>query len=151
MTHCRGLPVCLCKRLRRLGIKWCRAVLEDGYEGWYDKPTHTIWTDERLSFARTRTVLAHEIVHAERGDEHTGSAWGELRQEREVDIVAARMLLPLEALADALEGAVDEFEVAEVLVVDVETLRARLADLTPSELAYVDKRLNKLPAQRAAG
>lgn len=147
--HCRGLPVCLCKRLRKLGIKWCRAVLAEDYDGWYDKTTNTIYTDERLSDARTRTVLAHEIVHAERGDTHTGTAWGELRQERAVDIIAARLLLPLDALADALVNATDEFAVADLLVVDIETVRARLADLTPHETEYIDMRVNQVPAQRA--
>lgn len=146
---CRGLAVCLCKRLRKLGIKWVKDRLAEGYDGWYDHKTHTIYTDDRLTAARTRTVLAHEIIHAERGDKHTGTAWGELKQERHVDVIAARMLLPIEDLADALVGATDEFEVADLLVVDVETVRARLSDLTPAEHEYIDVRVERaFPIQR---
>lgn len=144
VTLCRGLPVCLCKRLKKLGIQWCREILADGYDGWYDQTTNIIYTDERLSQARTRSVLAHEIVHAMRGDTHTRSAWRELKQERAVDIIAARILLPLDVLAEALMGAGDEFEVAEKLVVDVETVRARLSDLTPLETEYIDLRVDRI-------
>ncbi len=55
--------------------------------------------------------------------------------------VAARRLIPHEALIDALRWSLDEHELAEELWVDVATVLARLAGLTEQEKADIDKRL----------
>lgn len=139
--HCNGLGFCVCRRLRKLGISWERRRLAPGYDGWYDDERRTIVTDERLDHAEARSVLAHELVHAERRDVRTESAWTELQQEYQVDVIAARLLLPLDVLADALCESGDEVEAAVALGVTLNVLHIRMSDMTPAESAYVGARV----------
>lgn len=114
-----------------------------GVSGWWDPDRRTIWVDPGLSQAERRSTIAHELVHAERGDESCAavSDWHEQKQERAVDQEAARRLITLEQLVDALLWTRDLGELAEELWVDVETLRTRLAHLHPAEKHYVRRRL----------
>lgn len=84
-----------------------------------------------------RCTATHELVHAERG--HQGAC--DRRLERKVDEEAARRLIPLDALAEALLWCVDEWELAEDLWVDQATVRVRLDTLAVWEQQYVDARM----------
>ena len=88
-----------------------------------------------------RSTLAHELIHAERGDESCCSSWHEGKQERAVDELAARALISLDRLAEALRWSLDEHELAEDLWVDVATVRTRLDRLSPTEKDYIEGRL----------
>lgn len=123
------------------GVRVQVAELEDDCWGYYDPDQNVIWLDSRLSQAERRCTLVHEQIHAERGDEPCHSGWHEAKQERIVDRLAARRLIHLAAMADALAWAENEWEIADVLWVDVATVRARLDDLSEYERAYIDVRI----------
>lgn len=101
----------------------------------------TIWLCRLLDQAARRSTLAHEVVHLERGPV-PADARGQAREERTVSAIAARRLITLDALADALRWTRDEHQLAEALWVDVPTLEARMAALDPVEVAELENRLN---------
>lgn len=133
-AHLRALP--------HVALRWTRDdhELADALAWWYPDAGEIVM-DDRQPQAERRCTLAHELVHAERGDEPCASRVLELRQERAVDREAARRLIDLRALADALAWTHDVAEAADELWVDVATLRTRLADLDDCERAYVRRRL----------
>jgi hypothetical protein len=95
------------------------------------------------SAAQRRCTLAHEIVHLERGVRDCGP-WA-AREELYVHDAAARRLLPVAALADAicvLGSSQDVPALAELLDVDGETLRLRLHRLGRTERRVVQSRLD---------
>mgnify|MGYP000933421466 FL=1 len=81
----------------------------------------------RLSRAEERCTLTHEIIHAERGPVPAHHA---AREERLVDAEAARRLIPLDALLEAVRWACCPAEAAEALGVDVPTLLTRVETAT---------------------
>jgi hypothetical protein len=100
-----------------------------------------IWLCRRLDQAARRCTLTHEIVHLERGLT-PADARGLAREERAVDLIAARRLITLPALVDGLRWTRDPEQLAEHLWVDVPTLQARMAALDPVEVAELENRLN---------
>jgi hypothetical protein len=95
------------------------------------------------SAAQRRSTLAHELVHLERGG-GCGGPWS-AREELLVHAEAARRLVPLDALADAIAecgGDHDVGAVARLLDVDTETARLRLRLLTAAERARLRTRLS---------
>ena len=94
----------------------------------------TIWMDHRQGQAQRRSSVAHEIEHLHAGD--TACQPGAV--ERQIEEAAARKLVPLVALAEAIVWAMSEEELALDLWVDLDIIRTRLATLTKEEQAYVD-------------
>lgn len=72
--------------------------------------TRTITLDARLGRRDERCVLSHELVHAERGP---FPRWLRPREERLVSSIAARRLIPLDALGEALAWSLDAHIVAD--------------------------------------
>lgn len=114
---------------------------------WEDLPSGT-WGDtchrrkritlkKGLDQAERRSTLTHELFHVFGGPDTTGP-WHEDRIDRE----AARLLVSLRDLADALIWAADDVQLAELLWVDLPTVRCRLANLTEAETAYINRRLD---------
>ena len=97
----------------------------------------SIYMDSRQSQRQRRSTLTHELVHLDRGDTTCQSS----RVERAVEAEAARRLIPLDALVDALLWSQDETEMAEELWVDVPTLVARIEGLTEAERDHVEAAL----------
>lgn len=127
--------------LTHLTVRWSRDDAElDGALGWFYVDTDEIVLDARQTQAERRSTLTHELVHAERGDGPCGSVVLDARQELVVSRAAARRLIPLRALGEALVWSRDPDEVADELWVDVETLRVRMAHLHPAERAYLIRR-----------
>lgn len=91
---------------------------------------------------QARCVLAHELRHHDTGDVPTGSAILDARQERRADREAARLLIDLRDLGDALVlhdchlGAV-----AVELHVSRAAVENRLRYLHPAERGYLTRRL----------
>ena len=86
-----------------------------------------------------RSTLTHELAHIFLG--HTDGCGDS--DEKAADHWAARQLITLDALKDALKWADDLEEVAEELWVDPATLRSRLDCLTAEERQeIVDMRNN---------
>ena len=109
-------------------------------DGRWDPDTRTIWLHHGLTPAARRCTLAHEVIHAARGDEPCASHVLSARQERLVDEMAARLLIDLHLLADALAWCHDDAQLCETLNVDQATLDARRGTLTEHEVAYLRHR-----------
>lgn len=93
----------------------------------------SIWLTVEQTVAEARCTLAHELIHLERG--HSTCQPPDV--EADVAREAARRLIPIDELAAALAQTRNEFETAEMLWVDVDTLRTRLAFLDDIERARV--------------
>jgi hypothetical protein len=115
-------------------LRWERLP---GLLGTWHHTSKTITLHPDQSQAERRCTLTHEHIHYERGDR--GPCDG--RTERVVHGLAARRLIPLDSLVDALLWSSDDHELAEELWVDVPTLRARLDGLTEMEHAFIAQRL----------
>lgn len=89
--------------------------------------------------AERRSTLAHELVHLDRGDAECQPA----RVEREVEEEAARRLIPIDHLIDALLWSQDEHELSEELWVDRAIVRARLEGLTDAERDEVEAAMDR--------
>lgn len=98
----------------------------------------TILLDIRLSRVEERCTLAHELVHAERGP---FPRWATAREEAAVDAEAARRLIPLDALGEALAWSLHPTVAAEELDVDPPTLEALLRNLAAAEVEALRRRL----------
>jgi hypothetical protein len=121
------------------GVRLEMAALPGSRRGQIDFETRTITLHPRLLPDERRCTLAHELVHLERGPVLVRQT---PREERIVAAIAARRLLPIEALADALRWSDDPGVLAEELLVDDRTIRTRLATLTAEEKAFVHDRLS---------
>lgn len=126
----RAHPWRLLRQMPHLIVHWCH--LPDGQVGCTDGTN--IWLDRRQRQAQRRSTLAHELEHIERG--HDECQVGAV--EMTVEIAAARKLIPLVALAEAIVWSQDEHELAEDLWVDVAMVRTRLMSLSDEEHAYVE-------------
>lgn len=100
-----------------------------------------ILIDRRLGRPGWDACVAHELVHLDRGDRcsHEDDVL-HLKQEREVEVEAARRLIPFERLLAALNFGRDEHELAHELDVDLDLLRVRCDrnNLTPAELEQIE-------------
>ena len=112
---------------------------------WWLPGEEAIVLDDRLDQVGRRCALEHELQHALAGDLAlcTGPDAPRLarRQEQAAANRAARALLDLDDLADALTWALCPEEVADCLHVDVATVRTRVRDLSGNEKDYIDRRL----------
>lgn len=124
----------LIERLQEWRVDWVHA----GVRGL------TLFVDRRilvrhgLRADEERCVLAHEAHHALRGP---SPRWMHAREEEAVSRAAARYLINIRDLGEALAWSLNMAEAAEELHVDEPTLRARLRGLHPAERAYLRKRL----------
>lgn len=120
-----------------LDLRVVQRRLPHGLMGvYFHEPSRVIVLDSKLGQAERRCTLSHELVHVERGDHGPcATVWHEDKQERLVHEIAARRLIRLEDLALALIVSEHEAEQCEELWVDLGTLRARLAGLSPAEHA----------------
>ena len=106
----------------------------DGRRGCIDFVTSQITLRYGMSEREVRSVLAHELVHDERGPAPKWRARGE---ETRVSLEASRRLIPISDLLEAGRWATFLDEAAEALDVDVATLRWRIDHLSqvPEERA----------------
>ncbi|WP_255183241.1 MULTISPECIES: hypothetical protein [unclassified Rhodococcus (in: high G+C Gram-positive bacteria)] len=99
-----------------------------------------------LTQAARRSALGHELEHIDRGSEHDiPDSWFRRKEEQAVDIIAARKLIELDDLVEALtwtRGLPDR-ECAWELWTDVHTLTVRIAHLTPDERRYLSNELER--------
>lgn len=119
--------------------------LPDGM-GWWEPDERVMLIDSRLDRVCRRCTAAHELEHILAGDEAcvgtSDDHYYTLRTERRASIRAARKLIPLEELAEAiLLYDDDDFLVAEHLDVDLETLDVRRDSLHPQERHYLRQRM----------
>jgi hypothetical protein len=114
-------------------------------QAWWLPAEDAIVLDDRLDQVSRRCALEHELQHAMAGDVAMCSGPDAkrltIRQEVVASGRAARQLLELDDLAEALAWALDYGEVAEALNVTRAVVRARVRSLTPAEKAYIEHRL----------
>lgn len=110
---------------------------------WWLPADRAIVLDDRLLQVERRCRLAHELIHAEDGDEHLDDPVLDARREVRVRRQASRLLIDLQVLGEALawHGEQNLTGVADECWVDMETLRARLDGLHPAERGYLRRRL----------
>ena len=89
----------------------------------------SIWLTVEQTVAEARCTLVHELINLERGHSTCQPPDVEVDVARE----AAQRLIPIGDLADALARTRSELEAAELLWVDVDTLRTRLTFLDDVE------------------
>ncbi len=99
-----------------------------------------IWLRRSLTQAERRCTLTHELVNRERGPVPADPA-GAAREEAIVDEIAARRLIAISALVDALRWSRHPREIAEHLWVGEPTLNTRMATLDPIETAELEHEL----------
>lgn len=107
--------------------------------------TKTITIRPGLLQAQRRSVLAHELVHVERGPFSKSVA---AREELAVAKQAARRLISIRDLGEAMAWSTDLHEIADELWVDTTTVRTRLQYLHPGERGYLERRLDDGQAPR---
>jgi hypothetical protein len=115
------------RALRATGIELWFAALDGDRGRWIRRPEgDEILLEESLDRRSRREVLAHELVHAERGVgwPHATAATMELEEERVWRIALARLAPPAEVTAFLVERA----SVGPVTVADV----AEEFDLSPA-------------------
>jgi Zn-dependent peptidase ImmA (M78 family) len=127
------------RHLDGLGLDVAYADL-GGDAGCWDPDNELIWLDKQLTQAERRSTLAHELVHAERGDEPCITGWHERHQERPVEREAARRLIELDDLMDALAYCMSLDEVAVELHVDRAILDARIEMLDEEDRVAIAQR-----------
>ncbi|TDT31141.1 uncharacterized protein DUF955 [Naumannella halotolerans] len=111
-----GIPEVLCRRRK--------VILIDRAQGWPAK----------------RSALAHALAHLDLG--HTGHHALDDLNEHEAELLAARRLIPLDHLVDAVLWAGECWaEVADQLTVDLRLLRHRCDHLHPSERHAIKRHL----------
>jgi len=125
-------------------------ALTDWLLGWAHLPgdvvglTHhdarVIVLDRRLTQAERRSTLAHELEHVRRGPVPTDTVLA-AREEEACERAAARGLIDIVHLGEALAWSHSLDEAAEELWVDRGTLEARLRGLHPAERHHLRRRL----------
>lgn len=118
-------------------------------EGWWLPQIPAIVLNTGLSRIERRCVLAHELVHA---DDNTTQCAGDgpgtariaRRREANADEIAARRLISMEQLIDALQWALSPEEIAEHLDVTPRLARIRVMTLTDSEKEEIEKLLQQV-------
>jgi hypothetical protein len=116
------------------------ADLPNGLLGFTDLRRRRIILDARLTQVERRCTLTHELEHVHRGPVPADPALA-AREEAIIDELAARRLVSLRELIEALLWSDHEHTVAEELWVDLPTLRARIATLAHEERQAIDERL----------
>lgn len=131
---------CACLRLRRLGVPIVEADIEE--RGWYDAERGCVVVRQGLSWAARRSTLAHELVHVEAHDVVRGGLWRDVHEscmEARADEIAARNLIRISDLIDAMCQTADYAAAADALGVDEDILQARLRTLTDAERWHLEQ------------
>jgi Zn-dependent peptidase ImmA (M78 family) len=89
----------------------------------------------RMRAALERSVIAHELVHAERHESATGVPLLDLRMERNADRVASLRLIDEDELLDLMRWTTDPGRWAVELSVTADLLEARVSQLHRTERA----------------
>lgn len=111
----------------------------DGPWGWCRHSTQEVSLRRDLNQAERRATLCHELEHLSQGPAIIGFEHEDEMATRER---AARWLISMEDLVEALVWSRDDLEAADHLWVDVRTMQTRLTTLTAAESAELNRRLD---------
>lgn len=126
------------RALPHIDLMWQDSDTEMGH---FDFECQQVVITAGMTQAERRCTLTHELIHAERGPCPPGDS---TREELAVHREAARRLIDIRKLGEALAWASDQEQAAEELWVDVPTLQTRLDALHPAERAYLRQHLPHL-------
>lgn len=101
-----------------------------------------ILTDRRLSRVESRCTLAHAVAHLDLGHVAVFDGVVERQEEADADKLAARRLLHIEDLADAVVEGRPARDLAEALKVTECVLHLRERHMHPAERGYLRRRLS---------
>ena len=121
---------------RRFRDEWGHVTLElMPLRGDYQALTdgRRVIMDPRLLQVERRCAIAHEIVHLERGEHCTQDP----EVEAVADRIAARRLIPFDALASAMAWSDQIEEIADELWVTPQIAQARIDSLLPAQVAVI--------------
>ena len=104
----------------------------------------TILIDAGSSWPEKRCSLAHAVAHLDLDHPAAATATFERWMEAEANGLAARRLIPLEALADVLCWTRYTTEIAAELQVDLHTLEVRRRRLHAAERGYLQRTITWL-------
>lgn len=142
MSHPPGIIERMFDNRRELrGWDVVHARLPIDVKGVCDFQAKRITLDADLLEVEARCTLAHELLHAIRGPVPANPVLA-AREERQVERQAARGLIPLGALIEALKWSRLPSEVAEALGVDEDMLGARVDGLEACELQTVEEAIS---------
>lgn len=111
--------------------------------GEYHRANGLILLDPAMPRRQARSVLCHELRHHEYGDVGIACALGNQKQEVRADREAARLLIDIHDLADAIvTHDHHQSAVAVELRVSAVMLASRLRHLHPSEVHFLRRRCN---------
>lgn len=127
----RGLP--------DITVHWTPDLPED-VMGYAHHETRTIMLATGLTQAERRTTCWHEVQHLLRGP---SAGCRSAHEERLIESIVARDLIPFSALVDAMLWSRDDHEIADELTVDVALVRARLEGLSDVESLDLERRLDE--------
>lgn len=141
-------------KLRRMIEAWGSAVrragwalrcvpLPDDLMGVTDHERRTIWLHRGLTRVQQLSTLAHEIFHAARGPVPDCPRLA-AHEEEACEQAAARALIRLRPLGEALAWSTSMDEAADELGVDRQLLEARLRSLRGWERDYLTVRTEHL-------
>lgn len=118
------------REMTHIDVQW--VDLPDGHLALSDEDT--IWMERRQRQAQRRSTLAHELEHRRLG--HVGCQPASV--EAAVEEAAARRLIPLVALAEAVVWSMSHEELSLELWVDLGMVHTRLRTLSASEQTYIE-------------
>lgn len=125
---------------------WTRIALPRGEQGRWYEGCQVMLLDRGLGRVGRRCTAAHEVEHALVGDTGCDGTksddWFTIKAENRAIARAARKLIPLDALIEALrvyEG--DDNAVIDFLDVDQEALDVRRETLQPEERHHVRQQM----------
>lgn len=134
-------PYALLAGMPHLTLEVCR-LADDEMGRWVPK-RQAILLDDRLDQAERRCTLVHELIHHLSGDHDLAAPELGAAQERLCRDRAARVLISMTALLDAMLWSDEADEIADQLWVDEATLWDRLENLTPEESAYLTREMRE--------
>lgn len=125
------------RHAEELGVHVVIEDMDDEMCGWWDADSRTIHLARGITQRQRRATLAHEVEHASHDDRPLLDAVLHARRERATDAAAARRLITVPLLIEALRWTGNARELADELWVDVPTVHMRLACLTDREKARI--------------
>lgn len=125
-------------------IELRREIIGHGRLGEYVHHLGLIRLDPRMPRRQARSVLCHELVHVRFEDVPTACGFMNLRQEVRADTNAARLLIDIDDLAEALVLHDHHLSAAAVeLRVSDKMVQVRLEHLHPSERHYLRRQVGE--------
>lgn len=117
---------------------------DGGAKGYYDFTRQTISIRRGMTSAERRSTLQHELHH-----HYNGRFLRALlaKEEAACELAAARDLIDIRKLGEAMAWASDIETVADELWVDIDLVRVRCERLHPAERAYLRQRLAHLDSE----